>query len=638
MSYLHSIPESDAASLEGSKLPESSLRLAAILEDRRELYETFARTSYFSIELGEKTCFNHRSAAVIIGTEQLLQWDAATSEKIDFFVFHELGHLKELYNDPDGYQEVVNESERSDGLGKVYFRFYNSLADIYCNTNSAQRASCYRGTGEDVFSEDTKDIYRRDLFPERNFTDKPLCQQYMDYLLNLGMDAADDITISPEVRDAVDTTLTDLGGQELSTKELIDRYLRPIIAATGEDSWNATISQRKLVIDFCLRPIFEDLVRIDLERGANLEDIPCVLIPGMDIDPANAKDILKDAKRRQTERNMDPKDKAKRERQRQVGEIAEKEGLTPAKQAEFASIFEKAYPIALELCELWKKIRHSEVTFEPVTEGYYPTGESLDINKAVSEFPLIQNAPDQAQPFNRRVYEEVKTHQPKLIWIIKVDDCSGSMEDDLEKVKVLSVGLGASLAILNQQALQDPEQLTGLLSGVCFNDSPTPLPLPEEDVAIEDIARVFPYIKADGGTSDHFALRHVLELITPEKERLIRDGHLLAFMVEITDGETSNPTESARLVDLIEGKGVKVAGIRFGVGFRPDFKERDRLDPHFMDKPKEPEPPPELQDTKQFEKIWNRGSKIRGHRIRSPGQIISTFYEILSGFIDEAMQ
>ena len=148
--------------------------------------------------------------------------------EIDYIICHELGHLKELYNDPEGYGRIIAEGDRADGLGQVYFRLYNCLMDIYVNTNTAQRFPLYRGSEPNAFAPIVNELYAQKLFPDKNLQSNPLSIQFSDYLLLLAMGVADQYQVSPEATEALSTPFTDHSGQNYSTQELVDTFLRPI--------------------------------------------------------------------------------------------------------------------------------------------------------------------------------------------------------------------------------------------------------------------------------------------------------------------------------------------------------------------------------------------------------------------------
>ena len=195
---------------EASTLAQLNKDIKEHLLMQRPVYESLAKASDFSIQFGEVTCFNHRTDTIIIGVAQLAKMGITDLNLIDFVVFHEIGHFCEFKEDPEGYLKPIEETKkRPDQEGKLYFDLYNCLQDIYVNQRTANRAPVYRkGYG---FSDEILDLYRTAAFAKRDFSDRPFCIQYMQYLLNLGMGVAEDINLSPEVKAKIDEGVGVLG-------------------------------------------------------------------------------------------------------------------------------------------------------------------------------------------------------------------------------------------------------------------------------------------------------------------------------------------------------------------------------------------------------------------------------------------
>ncbi|MEI6517897.1 MAG: hypothetical protein WCN89_04305, partial [bacterium] len=318
----------------------------------RDVYESLAALP-FKVRLGERTSFDHTSQTVIIGVKQLEQLGITKQEIVDFIVLHELGHFKELNDDPEGYKKVIEEGSRADGLGKAYFGFYNALMDIYVNTNTKNRAPLYGGGGEE-FSLDVKECYREQLFKERDFTDQPHSAQYGYYLLNLGMGVASDITVSPEVREAVNQG-AELYGKKFSTQEIIDTFLRPALGFRSSNSWQATIGQRKIVIDQTLRPIFEKLVKLDQEQKRDPNQSHPGDMEWFEASPDDLSKAVDEVLRRKVEANKSAQEKAQDNRVKDAKDLASKH-LTPEEAIDLAETLRRVEPTASQLVLLFKSI------------------------------------------------------------------------------------------------------------------------------------------------------------------------------------------------------------------------------------------------------------------------------------------
>lgn len=611
---------------------------AARLSARLELYQSIARSAGFSLELGDKTCFNHNTSTVLINPDQLLEMNISTPEEIDFIVLHELGHYKELYDDPKGYAEVIKEGERDDGLGEVYFRLYNALMDIYVNTNTSNRASLYtsskfRGENGEYFSDAVRSLYSDKTFAERDFSTRPFCIQYADYLLNLGMEAAEDVKLSPEVQKEIDQGITDLSGKNLSYKELINRYLRPVLTGKATKDWSASISQRKMIIDLYIRPVFEKLLKNDLQNGRTRD------LESDDSDLEVAKEVLKDALKKEIEKNLTQREKQNKERQNQVHEILRNSGLNPKEVQDFMQAYARMYPTILELADLWQRIRQKDISFSPEDRGFFPKGHRLDIQKTIQEFPGISSGSDSSRIMYKRVFDEVVRYNPKKLWLTIVPDMSGSMDQDMEKVRDLCVALAGSFSIINQQ--QDSLGQEGLrceLSVIGFDDQIHPLLTKSDNTQLVDVAKIYAKLQALGGTSDHLALDYYLKLVSDDIQESINSGEIFPIVIEITDGDTSAPAESRKLINQINRLGIRVQGIRFGSGLRPDEKDDFQGPKRYRKLSPEEEKEKLLELEKRsetFDQIWNSDGKIKGHKVWSAKGVVPKVYELLEDFLDE---
>lgn len=626
--------EGQPGSHETDLLSSFRSELADIISLKRSVYQTFARQGGFDIEFGEKTCFDHERSRVILGAAQLLKAGITDPEAVDFAILHELGHLKELYDDPDGYAQVIAEGKRADGLGATYFRLYNVLMDIYVNTNTSDTACLYRGRHAEHFSEKVRDLYRAKLFEERDFSSKPLCIQYMDHLLHLGMECSRDIKLSPQVAQELTGQVSFLG-EKYGYQELIDTFLRPVVGRSG-DGWRASISQRKMVIDSTIRPIFEKFLRQDLAEGKDVASFGEGGIQDLNPDSSILRDILNDAKGRQAKRRMSPEERADRERERLLNKIGAESGLDAETAKDFAETYKRVYPTILGLKELWTRVRQVSVDYLAEREGLYRMGTGLDMRSVVAQYPLIAQNPCRAEVMTRQVYNELQTEHPRKIWLIMVLDLSGSMDTEIKQLRDDAVALAGSLASFNQESEAQGDDQRGVLSLVGFDDEYIPLSTQPDNTVLEDIAAVYPKFAAGGGTSDHLALKPVRDMLAASHESIL-SGEVLPILVEITDGDTSEPSTSSKLVEEIEQLGARVAGIRFGSGLRPDESKLDNTE--HMDELEEARSI-ELQKLSEtgetFDRIWNCLGKQRGFRVHDSSEIIPVLYRILEGALEKS--
>lgn len=595
------MPETKGTS-PGGAAPQNSEFGALSLEriqDKGGAYEMVSRLP-FSIRIGEQTAFDHTRKTVIIGTKQLSDIGISEPTIVDFIVLHELGHFKELADDPVGYKKVIDEGTRKDGLGKAYFRFYNALMDIYVNTNTRNKAPVFGGS---EFSREVKECYREQLFKERDFTTMPLSTQYSYALLNMGMGIAADITVAPAVRAELDKQIN-LYGTQYTTQEIIDTFLVPAIGTRSSKEWQATISQRKTIIDETFRRSFERLVEKDVEeeedpnQGSGTGDLE-----GVEASPEDFKKAIEEVERQIAEQNKSAAEKAAEERGKGVGKIAQKH-LNPEEAQDFRETVERVQPTIIELVNLYQQIVRKEFDTKKTEQGFFKRGSSLDINRAVSQFGKIRDLPEESQVMMKDVYQEVVTYQPQQIrnWLSL--DLSGSMNDDIGLLRELSVAFSGALQTLSMGAALGEHGLHGSLGIVGFNDNLIPILPLTRDPTYEHIAQSYKSLAASGGTAEHTALQKIVDEIKKDPPR---EGRV-DIVIGITDGETNNPEKSKQLVKELEQLGVKLLAFRFTRGYvAPDVKpDPKQAAGEAANKLNEPPPPP----PRTFGDIWGKHGAV----------------------------
>ena len=600
----------DTAVLSDEFTPDEQ-RVKAVLDSELGLYQSIARETGFKIEFGRKTCFAHERdpPSVVIGVEQLAKLGLTSRDKLRYAVFHELGHLFELRQDPEGYLKMIEEAEARGPLAGVYFRLDNALADVYVNHHTQNRAPVYREG--DAHSPLVKEIYRAGLFPIRDFTENPLCVQFCDYLLNLGMECGDDVKLSPEVRAEIEKGLRDFGGVEFSYEEYLKTFFTPVVGrAREDDGWGATVSERQLLIRRVIRPVFERLLKKDQEAGRDLSKYQEVGFGGLDFDPEDLKKLAKEAAAMNAEANLSPDEKAKLRIHQQLSDLCGKKGLSEEQKQDFLETYEKAQPLIQKFAALWERIRSKEISYALVERGHYTDGITLDVGKAIDLFPQVDETPDEAEVMLRRQLEAEQIARSRTIRVRLVLDVSTSMSSDLPEIKLLMVALCASMAIATQQTAGTDREVKGELQVYTFGTTEQEIMKLNNSVALDDVIEAFGKIKLEGSTNDHLALEKIDPGISAEDSRRISAGELVDVLLELTDGDTSDPEKSKGLVDSIEAKGVRTHAIK--------FKRAQVL----------------LDDGKRFERIWNSERK-RGHTLDNAEQAVEKVYELLEDVVGD---
>lgn len=556
---------------------------------------------------GNVTCFSHEDNEVIIAAEQLAGLGITTPQMLDFVVLHELGHFREFKDDPQGYKALFDFiKSKGKALEGAYHGFFNCLQDIYVNHNTAQHSANYRTDSLTEnktieFTDEVKQLYKKNLFPTRDFSKLAHSTQFSEYLLNLGMQTADDIVLSPEVRQIVDQEIYFVG-ETIKISDLLDRYFTPVIGRnTG--AWRASISERFDLASQTLTPIFEKLLADDIKAGRDLKQTASKmegLEPSLDDSKKAIQGIIKKAKET-------PQDRDKKEREKQATKVAEGAGLSPKQAKDFARILQEVQPQINEIVEIFKRVRVRDTTYVVEEAGHYKTGDRLDVNEAVIKYGKILSAPNKVELFTIDQYREKVNYHPKKIRLWLLPDLSSSMQGDQVDLQKITVALGAAMATLCLQAEYDPSVIKGELGIVGFEAKEEEILDPKNSATLAGVADAFTKLECNGGsTNDHYALKNVRDRIRAEHVATAdaaQAAEVVDIIIEITDGDTTTPTASKKMIsDLVE-LGAKIAAIR--------IKRHNDSGAVFND-------------------IWNGTETKRGHEVDSVGQIGGVLRNVLS--------
>ena len=585
------------------------------LRIKADVYESRTGLPFF-VRAGSQTAFDHHTdpGTVILGVQQLLKLGITSPREIDFIMLHELGHFFELSQDPSGYRAVIEEGKREDGLGKSFFRFYNALLDIYVNRNTLNRAPDY-GDGKGGYSQEIKDLYTAKLFAQRDLSNLPKSTQYSYALLNIGMGVGDDLTVSPEVRKALDEPIKHLG-RSYTTKDIIETFLVPAIGIRTRGEWRATVSERKGVIDRTFRKRFEELIAIDEKEGRDPnEGSPSGDLEGVEPSIDDLDNATKVAERIQREAKKSPEERAADQRQREVGKEAHKHLDEEAAQ-DLAATHRRVYSQILQVADILKEIVREEIDYRKNRQGFYASGQHLNIGEVVERFHTIQTNPPGARVFERDVYEKVVTEQPQHVRIWAVFDLSGSMDGDITLVRELSVIFAGAVQTLTLGAELQQHPLRGSFAAVGYNDDAFEILPLKEGLTYADIAQSYGKLNAAGGTYEAPALRQVARQL----ETLELDENVVDIVVAITDGETGAKSESQAAVQRLESMGAKLLAFQFGRGYIvPDVKpEREEGVPPEATQFQRPSP-----SSGTFNEIWGQ----HGYQVVNSAQVVPAVRE-----------
>jgi hypothetical protein len=531
--------------------------LSEVLGRRLDSYKTYAQTAGFGVKIGGKTCFDHDHTCVVLSSQELLETERPIT-LVDFDVYHELGHLIQLFEDPRGYQKLIDSSVREDGLGKIYFEFYNCLLDVGVNSRIGNSFQTYQGPAGTEYSEQIRNYYRKDLFSVRDLTNEPLSRQFSYYLLNLGMGVADDLVLSEAVQAEITQTIRYIG-KDISVEDFLNANIKTQVR--GSNQAGQPVGYQKRLIDKYLLPIFERLLEIDKKNGTDLEAKEDHR-DKTTFSHSDLSNIIKTATGFQDHRNMNAKDRAAG-----VGCSQVKNSLpndTPPELAdEFAKNLAAVRPEIIALSNLWRRFRvtKSAVTIEETAGHKY--GHDLSVDDAIGQFLEISQQPDSAAVMLSNEHQEVLSNQPKKIGLFLLLDLSGSMTQLTPQLKQLMLAMSGSVVSFNESSKGVGLDTRMELSIIGYNDNGVVLMDSGDTEVFSDLIQAYQKLVCSNGTQSHQGLAVVRDLVKSKLAAFTDKSDYLALCTEMTDGDTSEPITSASIIQELTALGVSCTGIRF---------------------------------------------------------------------------
>ena len=218
----------------------------------------------------------------------------------------------------------------------------------------------------------------------------------------------------------------------------------------------------------------------------------------------------------------------------------------------------------------------TEIDYRKEQEGFFKSGQELDVAEAVERFHTIQTNPGEARVFTRDTYAEVLTEHPQHVRVWGVFDLSGSMEGDINLVRELSVIFSGAAQTISLGAELEQHSLRASFASVGYSDNAFELLPLTENPTYADIAQSYGRLKADGGTYEAPALRMVVDRIG----NLERSESVVDIVVAVTDGETQHAGESSEAIKKLQDLGAKLIAFQFSRGhIVPDVKPAEETGP-----------------------------------------------------------
>jgi hypothetical protein len=422
------------------------------------------------------------------------------------------------------------------------------------------------------------------------------------------MGIKDQYTFSQEIEDIFDKPIVGPGRRITTVSDFINQYLTPSYTS-GRSPNQDELKIQKYVIDKYLKPIWESLLKRDIEAGRTIT-VKEELIDG-DISDEDVERISRIKKERQKDSNDRAKDLAKRQLDDVLSDVPEKE------RDDFFKTLDELKPVIAELVEIWRRIvRPTDHISKELVDGQ--TDGSVNVKNAINRFADLQNNPSTARVFEKRKIVHTISHEPKNIDLYLLLDLSGSMGELIPAIKKTFTAIGASIISFNEAAKAQGLDVSISLNIVGYSDGAKSIL--SGDLDIRSMVKAFEKLVTYGGTSSHKGLSLILDSWNHLTRSDPNYSERLNILVEVTDGETSSPESSKKYINELANENFICGGIKFTSGYKPDGNESEvKRSTH------EPFSP---HDT--FREIWGNRGKTISH--------IGLLTKTIAGFLKEVLE
>jgi len=527
----------------------------------------------------------------------------------------------------------------------IHHTFYNIFDDINDNNNVSRKVSAFEEETEG--GQETKNLYQEKLFAKNDYSELPLHLQFVYKLIREEMVKDEKVVVSEEVQNILEKKILFQGKEYLPT-EIVEFFIKP---RKGRET---LANQRYFVLKKTLEPIFQELVRRDLEKwdpqkpekqdrkgkgesgegsgSANPFEKDYQEYKENNPDQIDGGEIEKWAKKSeqtkndqkakeaqvQAEENKTAEERAKNRQEKMDKIWCEKNKINYNILQQFRKIEAEVEPYLQDLSNLWQKIIFgTSRKIERGVEGHFKTGTELDVQKAIEEWPNISEKKlDDVRIMKRTVSKEVLIQKPELIRVRLVGDMSGSM--NAAKKKILQqcfVLLLSSLREfnnhLNLTRSQTKSKLEVDTEGWVFGSEAQKVKRLRSEAGMEDeqveIVRIFEKLQsANGMTHDEKALLQIKDSLSGVDLEKIAQEKIMEIVFEITDGGSSDAEATSEVVSLLENAKVIVKAFQIGNT--------------------------SVEEKKTFNEVWNVG------RTEKLGEIVGENIENLLPAVAEALK
>ena len=633
-------------------LPEYQREAQAMVDSYRRFFQTFAKDVSLRFKLSDKFYIDLENGEVNLAAQWFTE-RGYSREQILWANLHELSHFRDLSEDPERMMENfdyiqarakktgatildkwqqkygASDPEFVDGLEKqrpasrkdpqktmnateqaayqIHHTFYNIFDDVYVNNLVARKAPRYEpGT---IGGNQVNALYRNSLFPKTDYAELPRHMQFLYKLLREEMVPDEAVSIRDDVKEALERKIQ-FQGKEYNAKEIVENFVKP------RGNRDTKAGQRYFVLQKTLEPIFEDLLKKDLdewdpqkqkkqkgEQGKGEPEkgdgSPKDANPfGGDYEefndknpdqfnPEDIKDWVEKAegdkkkgeaadRTKKIDEGKTAQEKAKDAQGKLDEAWCEKNNIKPEALRRFRQIEREVAPYLEELTKLWQRIIFGSMKkMERATAGHFKAGTELDIGKVIEKWPEIQKGdPAEVEVMKKTVTEERLIQRPELIRVRLVGDMSGSMNADkrhiLQQCFVLLLSsLREFETYLNLTRSQTKTKLEIDTEGWIFGDNAQKIKKLRSESGVEDeqvdIVKIFEHLENTiGNTYDNTALEKILEEISPEERDKISQEKIMEMVFEVTDGGSSDAAAARRAVDALDAASIVTRTFQIG--------------------------------------------------------------------------
>lgn len=491
---------------------------------------------------------------------------AEADRKTVFATEHEIEHFaekKQILSEANGPQQLAAYLDRLKE-DKAFSLLDNCVADIRQNRAVVARTSEASRALE-------QDLYRTDLFPSTDMTKEPKHIQFSQALLREARVPEEKCSVAPEVRKKLD----ELHAIEKDGVKLIDAMTHP----------DVPMSVRLDLQDEHVVPLMKELLEQDTQEHEKKQSSLKERIKrfGRKAPPSDPNEVFKDAYESAGKKVMNSvpieKQKEALDKWREANDperadqrYADKLGVRKEDLQNYRKNAQELNQIinpktkervVAELRLLIERIIAKR--FIPSAAARYPVEEGSEL---VDPAGLVAEV--KAGNLEPRVWAETEVQnrpgkrRGKVEWTI-IGDPSTSMRGikQNEHQKKLTLEM-ETFDELNRQADAERSQMDTPLEvhTEVYAFSSTPLKgMGKELTEKQKIEVVAAFNTVYGSTPDYLPLESILNGLTPEQERQIRDGELKKVVEVGTDGESDNVERTKQVVKALRDRGVVVIGI-----------------------------------------------------------------------------